>query len=494
LLLAAAPSCRRPAIEELRAGFASTLSSLDPHRENTIAAVEQLGNVYEPLVALDSAMRVRPSLAASWSSPDAVTWVFRLRPSVVFHDGSPLTPADVVYSLSRPRLDARLEASSYLATVADVRASGHDRVVVKTRGPDALLLANLAFVSIVRAGATTEALDARPNGTGPWRVVDGRPGESLRLLRSSSYWGPRPAFPLASVDFGITEEDAVAGVAAGRWHLVRYSSSAVEDAARSRSDWGVVTYPNVFLRHLAFDVARDETPFCPGIPNPFRQPAVREAISLALDRTALATRVGPDATPASQLVPPAIFGYSQAAPPLERDLGRARALLASAGFPEGFDVVLHRSGYSAAADEVRRQLAEVGIRVTVAPLKSTEFFAALNRRELSFWIVADGSMSGDALETLLGSFRSPDPALGIGLDNYGGYRNPDLDRTIAEALGQIDPARRLPVLQAGLKAALEDFSWVPLYFSREALLVRRPLAYEPRADGLVRLADVGYGN
>ncbi len=484
-----AAACRPGVDEELRVGFGTGLAKLDPHVDNTIASVEQLGNVYEPLVALDPEMKVRPCLAESWSNPDTATWVFRLRPSVTFHDGSPLTAEDVVYSLTRPVREKELKASSYLATVDAVRAAG-SAVIVRTRWPSALLLGDLAFVPIVPRGSTTESLQARPNGTGPWRVDSFVPNRSLRLRRHPGYWGPRPDFGRAAVDFSISREEARAGVVAGRWHVVRYSSPDVEAVAKEGDRYALVTFPNVFLRHLAFDVASERTPSCPGIPNPFRRGEVREAISLALDRIAVARRADPSAIPAAQLVPPAIFGFDPLSPPLLPDVPRARRLLAEAGLPDGFDVVLHRSGYAAAAEEVARQLGEIGIRVTVTSLPGTEFFRALDRKELGFWIVADGCMTGDALEMLLGSFHSPDPSLGAGIDNYGNYRNPGLDRTIEEALRQLEPESRLPVLQSGLRTALADVAWVPLYFSRETLVVRRPLSYRPRADGLVRLADV----
>ena len=340
-------------------------------------------------------------------------------------------------------------------------------------------------------GSTTGTLESHPNGTGPWRIDAWKPGKSLGLRWNPEYWGPKPDFERASVDLAISEEDARSGIGASRWDVLRLSSQEVHELARKGDAYSPSwTYPNIFLRHLAFDVSRDDTPFCPGIPNPFKKREVREAISLALDRTTIARRADPDAIPASQLVPLAVFGFDPNAQPLGRDVERARRLLADAGFPNGFDVVLHRSGYGAAAEEVKEQLARVGIRVTVSQLRSTDFFAALNRKELSFWIVADGCMTGDALEMLFNSFRSPDPASGAGVDNYGSYRNPDLDQSIAEALQQLDAASRLPALQRGLGIALADFAWVPLYFSREDVIVRRSLSFRPRADGLLRLADV----
>jgi peptide/nickel transport system substrate-binding protein len=407
--------------------------------------------------------------------PDSLTWVFRPAPSVTFHDGTPLTAEDVVYSLTRPLREKGLKISARLATVSEVRAAG-PTVVVRTRWPNALLLGDLAFVPVVRSGSTNESLRSRPNGTGPWRVDAFDPGRSVRLRRHPGYWGPQPGFGSASVDLSLSSEEARSGVVAKRWDVVRFSSAEVEALAKAGDVYSLVRYPNIFLRYLAFDVASEETPFCPGIPNPFRRREVREAVSLALDRSVVARSADPDAIPATQLVPPAIVGFDPGLPPLVQDVARARRLLSEAGLPDGFDVVLHRSGYGAAAEEVARQLGLIGIRVTVTSLPRAEFFTALDRKELSFWIVADGCMTGDALEMLLSSFHSPDPSLGAGIDNYGNYRNPDLNRAIAEALPHFEPEHRLPALQSGLTAS-PTLAWVPALLQQGDLVVRRSLSY-----------------
>jgi peptide/nickel transport system substrate-binding protein len=487
LLLAA--GCRRAPERALEVGLATGLAHLDPHLENTVSALEQLANVFEPLVTLDEEMRARPCLASSWSTPGPTTWVFRLRPGVVFDDGRPLDAGDVVFSLSRPRRDPRLTVASFLSSVKDVSARSADTVVVTTRDPDALLLANLSFVAIVPDGATTGTLETSPVGTGPWRVEAWEPGRELRLRRNERYWGERPVFSAARVAFSVSAEEAAAGISSGRWDVLRSSAPRVEQLVGGGKAWANVRFPNVFLRHLGFDVSREETPFCPGIPNPFRRREVREAISLALDRAAIARRADVDAVPASQLVPPAIFGFDPAAPPLPHDAARARALLAEAGYPDGFDVTLHRSGFGGAAAEVQAQLAAIGIRVTVEQLPGPAFFSALDGRELSFWLAADGCPTGDALEILVSSFHSPSAA-GAGVDNYGGYVNSALDREIEAARRELEPDRRLPLLRAALRTALADGSWVPLYFARDSLVVRRTIDFRPRADGLLRLADL----
>jgi peptide/nickel transport system substrate-binding protein len=188
-------------------------------------------------------------------------------------------------------------------------------------------------------------------------------------------------------------------------------------------------------------------------------------------------------------VPRAVFGHDARLPPLERDPARARALLARAGFAGGFDVVLHRGGFSAATELVKAQLAEVGIRVKLEALPSAAFFDALGERKLSFWILASGCPTGDGLELLETSFHSPG-AGGLGVDNYGDYRDPDLDRRILEAGGLFDLRTRQAAVQDLLGRVLAERVWIPLYHDRGALLLAKGVAYEPRADGYLRLAEV----
>jgi peptide/nickel transport system substrate-binding protein len=250
-----------------------------------------------------------------------------------------------------------------------------------------------------------------------------------------------------------------------------------------------VEQENIFLRHLAFDVSRERTPFCPGTKNPFRKREVREAVSLALDRERLAATAGTGARPANQLVPRAVFGHDPRLPPLERDPARARAFLARAGFASGFDVVLHRGGFGAATELLKAQLADVGIRVKIESLASAAFFDALDARKLSFWILASGCPTGDGLELLETSFHSPGPD-GLGIDNYGGYHSPDLDRGILEAGSLFDLRTRQAAVQALLARVLEERVWIPLYHDRGALLLARGVSYAERADGYLRFADL----
>jgi peptide/nickel transport system substrate-binding protein len=473
---------------DLRVAVPYDLSSLDPHAKNSVGAYEMLSAVYEPLVTLDRSMRPVPALAVSWETPEPLTWVFRLRPGVRFHDGSPLSSEDVVASVRRLISEDHLEMRSFLNGVAEVSARGNDTVAVRTLRPNAELASRLHFALVVPRGSTPESLAGRANGTGPFAVAAWRPS-SLALQRNRRYWGEAAGAARVRIDFGISAATALEQSSGAPYDLIVGARRAEEEARRS-DRYLIVEEENIFLRHLAFDVARERTPFAAGIPNPFRRREVREAVNLALDRERLAAAAGPGARPAYQLVPRAVFGHDPGQPAVTPDPPRARALLAQAGLAHGFEVVLHRpSGFSTAAEIVREQLAGVGIRVRVESLPSAAFFDALDARKLSFWFVASGCATGDGMELLEASFHSPGPG-GLGVDNYGDYRNPDLDRGILEAGGLFDLRVRQAAVQGLLERVLEDRVWIPLYHDRGALLIARGLAYEPRADGYLRLAGL----
>ncbi len=470
------------------------LVSLDPHADNSLEAFEQISNVYEPLIALDRGLRLVPNLAASWSNPDATTWSFRLRPGVRFHDGSLFTAEDAVYSITRLKGDVTLGMRSQLSEVTGATAENGE-VVIRTGRPSARLLNQLAQVPMVRAGATRETLEQRPNGTGPFAVDSWVPGQSLRLRRHEGYWGARPAYPHVDIEMGISEEKAVEGLRAGRFSLVaRINRAGVERAAMANPRYRLVRQPSLFLTHLAFNVASPTLPGTADVPNPFRRAEVRQAIDLALDRDRVAAARSPNAAPARHIVTRMVFGHDPGAPAPARDVEAARRLLTSAGYPGGFEVTLHdvNPGPNPSAEEVKAQLSAIGIRVKIEPAPTVDaFFGPLRRREFAFWMAGDGAMTGEAGGLLASQFHSPDLARNLGVENYGGYADPVLDRLIEEADVLYDPGKRLPILQKAVQRAEQNLFWIPLFHSSVLFVVARDLAFQPREDLVLRYAEIG---
>jgi peptide/nickel transport system substrate-binding protein len=495
-LLLPACACSPPTdpAGKLRVAVPYDVVSLDPHVENSLEGFEQVANVYEPLVALDRELRVVPALAVSWHNPDPTTWVFRLREGVRFHDGSPLSAEDVVYSVRRLKEDEGLSIRSQISEVASATIEGGG-VALRTPQPSARLLNDLAAVLIVRAGATRESLEAHPNGTGPYAVEEWTARERLRLRRHEGYWGPRPRFGQVEVEMG-TDEHATPALLAGRLSILRATYPSEERAAAQGSRYRVVRQPSPYLFHLGLNVSSPTLPGGGALPNPFRRLEVRQAVDLALDRARIAAAASPYAVPTARIIPKTIFGSDpeREARGETRDLAAARRLLEAAGYPDGFDAALHGIGLKArtALPELRAQLAEVGIRVTFVDIPSAAAFqGALRRRELGLWVVGDAALTGEAGWLLTTQFHSAQSATYLGTDNYGGYANAEVDQAIEEANATLKQRERLPLLQKAVRLVEEQRWWIPLYHNQAPFIVDRSLAFEPRADLYLRYAEIG---
>jgi peptide/nickel transport system substrate-binding protein len=492
-LLGLSSACSRPPVANapgtLTIAVPYELTTLDPHARDKIGTFSILSNIYEPLVTLDRELRVVPCLAQSWENPDPSTWVFRLRPSVVFHDGRPFRAQDVVDTLERIRRSADLEMRVYVLDVEDVRALGELAVQIKTRVGSPAFVSKLSQILIVPSGTTSDTLARRANGTGPYAFDATEPGV-VRLKRNEAYWGGAPAFAKAVFHLSRSADDATTGLLAGRYQLVQCDSRLTESRLQGR--YPLRRQANLLVKYLGYDMGRDVTPFCSVRPNPFRQRSVRQAVDLALDRQALAAALSNYAVPASQPVPRLVFGHNPGIPEPTHDLERARSLLSSAGLAGGFQVVLHvRSVLAEAGSLVRQQLAQIGITVDVRPVSDVAFYDLADRRQVTFFLNRFGCTSGDASELLDDVLHSHDPARHLGTRNFGEYKDPALDREIERAGGLGDPTQRRQVLQRVMAQAMDELLLIPLYNDEDVYAMEPSVAFEPRADSVILVASVG---
>lgn len=462
-LLVLSGACSRPEAG-VRVAIHSAPVDLDPHLQNESLTSAVLANVFEALTELDEETRVRPGIAKGWRNPDERTWVFTLREGVRFHDGHPLTAADVAFSLERARNHPGSALASYLVEVETVRALDGRTVEIRTRRPFAPLLAKLTPVYIVHAGAPERIVE--PVGTGPYRLVrgDGRevamepvaPGSGAPLTFVVE---PDPARRLSALLAGEVdvaadlEEDAV---------------KALSSAACCRAE--VLPGSTVEYLHLAASEPR------------FRDRRVREAIHLALDRAAyLAEAHHGLGQPIGQLAVPGLFGYAPGLRAPERDVVGARALLAQAGFPGGLDLVLeHRPGRR--ADVVARQLAEAGFRVTPRASPWTDLYRRLRLGDVPFYFGGVVSPTGEASDVLDGYVHTRDEVRGYGASNHSRYSNPKADALIEAASSSFSLVRRRELLQEGMQVVMGDLRFVPVAGLYQVYGVRRDVEFRPRVD------------
>lgn len=488
------PACRRPDASD---GQALTLSVpyevalLDPHAQDRAATFAVVSHLYEALVSADASLALSPALARRWENPDPLTWVFHLRPEARFHSGKPLTAADVVWSIERLRSTPGLEMASYLHDVESVRPLGSRVVELKTRAPTALLLPKLRFVLIVPEGADGEALRAGADGTGPFRLVEFRPGVSVTLARNDAYWGQKPAFASAVLRLGRSSAEALADFRDGTSQLAQANVLGYEEALASRPGATAPKRTSLFLKYLGFDLDASRVPGEGAPASPFLDPRVRKAVHVALDRSALVSRLSFSAVPASQLVPPSVFGHDPDLPRASPSLAAARRLLAEAGHESGLAVtLLTRRFLEEPARATAEVLAPAGFRVSVEVVGDEEFFTRLRAGEAGFYLTRRGCATGDFGQLLESAAHSRDPARRLGLSQDGRYSNPELDREIELSSRTLDMRERREMLVRLQRRLMEELVFVPLYFDEDVFLLDAGLSWHPRADSYVLAQEV----
>lgn len=451
------------------------IDSLDPHARDLQAQLAIGANFYEPLVSRDADLKLQPALALRWFSPTPLTWVFELRPGVRFHDGAPFTADDAVATFERLRREPALQVGINVKEIESVRALEPLRLELRTRRPQPILLNRLTLVAMLPRGVADAA---HPVGTGPYRFVSWERGQSVAMTRNDSYWGPRPPLEHVVIRLGQSPEAAERELRSGQSQLAILASQAVAARLASDASVEVARRTGMFLKFLGFDLAGE---------GPFRDPRVRQALSLAIDRRQLVSQLVEPAVPASQLVPPTVFGFDPELPELRPDLPRARALLREAGLGDGFQVTLHaRRIAGSAPGPVAAMLLPLGIKVDVVSESESEFAAGGGAGRFS--LNRFGCETGDASDMLSAAMHSADGSL-FGAAAPGAAAGP-FARALQTAMESDQPEFRGPALMQIMAAGMQQLPIVPLYFDEDVYAVGRGYAWRPRADGYVLAAEI----
>ncbi|ATE59452.1 ABC transporter substrate-binding protein [Thauera sinica] len=485
---------------ELKIGLSSEVTTLDPHFFATGPNIAFHHHLYDSLVDVDPEGRLIPALAESWKTVDETTWEFKLRRGVRFHDGSELTAEDVLFSLERPAQIANSPGPfiSYTRPIVARQAVDRYTVRLKTAGAYGALPLDLSSVFIVSKKAAANAAQDRFNsgaaavGTGPFKLVGFRKGESIEIARNDAYWGPRPEWD--TVRFKVLASDAprLAALLAGDVDLIEAVPPA--DLARLKTNPKVTLAQHTTWRTLFWhlDQFRDNSPYVtdkagkPLAKNPLKDVRVRRAISKAINREALVGRTLEGlAQPASNLNSPGIFGYDAELKVEAYDPEGAKKLLAEAGYPEGFGLTLHGPNNRYINDEqvvqtVAQFLNRVGIRTRVETQPLSVYFGKARASEYSMALLGWGSLASDfTLRSIVGT---PDPDTGWGTWNWGRYSNPTVDKLVRQALGSVDAARREDFARQAVKAAMSDYAVIPSHHQIATWALRKGLDYGGRID------------
>jgi peptide/nickel transport system substrate-binding protein len=490
------------AAQTLTVGLKTEMNGLDPHMHNAPAGHQINRHLFDRLVEFaPGGTDIRPGLAARWEPRDAETMVFHLRPEARFHDGTPVTAADVQASIRRiPGILNNVGPFlPYIRAIAEVDAEGERTVAIRTRGPAPGLLRNLALVSIVparQAGAAVDAFNtgAAAIGSGPYRFVGYSRNQMLELARNDLWWGERPAWERVRIRFIPNDATRMAALLAGDLDIM--NAVGTQDAATVRSDRRatIAEAPSLRIIHFSFDLHRERSNHVtaldgsPLATNPFRDVRVRRAVSGSIQRAALAERMlNGFARPVGQMASEETFGHVPGLNAESLSPEQARALLRDAGYPDGFGLTIHvpadfipsgpQIGQAAA-----QMLARIGIRAQVTSIPAASFFPGARQPDgpaYSLWLTSWGNNGGDSVDALSALMHTPDAAAGLGAQNIARASVPAADALIRAAATELDDAKRLAAQQQAMRLLMEQHVQAPILVQTAIFAMRPGLAYTP---------------
>jgi len=503
--------------QTFRYASSGDILTLDPHSADEALTDSFKNNIYEGLVRYDENLRPEPALAVRWTNVDPVTWRFELRNGVTFHDGTPLTADDVVFSLGRQK-SKNSQKSTYVASIKSVRKIDDLTVEYVTSGPDPILLRELASHYIVskkwcEQHGTTEPVPGmneetyatrHENGTGAFQVIERQPDTRTVLVPYPGWWdAPRKQFNITRAEFRplANSSTRLAALISGELDLAY--PVAPQDVARIESQPGlrVLKRPELRVIFLGMDEFRDELLDLPGSgKNPFKDVRVRRAVYQAIDEEAIRTKVMRGmAAPTGTMVPEGVDGYDPTLRPrLPYDPAASRRLLSEAGYPDGFRVTLDCPNDRYINDEAICQaivpmLARVGIQVSLNLQTKSKWLDKILKKSnnnTSLFLLGWFPPTVDAWGTFFPTMTLK--VEGGGTFNAGRYSNPRIEDLVQQARVEMNPDKRRHLLSEIQRIHKEDVGHIPLHQQMVIWGVRNgvEVKLDPRDHVILRFVNI----
>jgi peptide/nickel transport system substrate-binding protein len=449
--------------------------------------------MYDGLLTRDAKMNVVPELAESWRQTDPVTYEFRLRDGVKFHDGTPFTAEDVKFSIDRiltgkvgGQISPRKDLLGPLQRV-DIVDPHTVRFVLSTPWP--LLPAMLPFFEMVSRDFVKKVGDdgiaTKEDGTGPFRLVEWRHGDAIIMERFPGYYGGSPAIPPvgpAHVDrviFKIMPDNAarVAALLAGDVDIINELPASAMHQVDSNPGTMVMKANGTRTFFVAINNAKA----------PLTDPRVRRALNYAVDKKLIVARLlDGTATPLSGVLSPEAFGFNPNLPEYNYDPARAKALLAEAG-AANLQVTIDTEGaYKDTAEAIAAMLSRAGVQAKVQVWEASVLIpiwrSAAQRKDHDLFLTSWGNGSLDPSDIMMPAIRSG------GRGNSAGYSNPEVDHMLDAAETEIDRDKRKALYFHVQEMVNSDAPWIFLWLPQDIYGVsRRVHNWQPSADSRINL-------
>ena len=462
--------------------------TMDPAKHSSFSTANVLMHIYDPLVTRDEKGAFAPALALSWSNPDPLTWRFKLRQGVKFHDGEEFDAQSVKFSFERA-LDPATKSPyfSRISAIKQVVVVDKFTVDFKTASPFPTMLYSVyeaSFAALIVPSKYVKdhdpaILNFKPVGTGPYRFVEWVKDDRVVMEANPDYWGG--ARHIKKIIWRPISEPRTR-IAELKGGGVDIAENVPPGEIKSLEGNGtrVVNIPSDFLFFFAFDTLK---------PGPLQDKRVRQAINYAINVDAIQKSIleGTGQRVAINL-PKNAFGFPTGIQPYPYDPVKAKQLLTEAGYPNGFTIPMtSRQGYYLKDKEIMEAasgfLSKVGIKV-VPKYMEPGVWAQVSEKKGREGIMYPGWSGADADLVWY-------PLLASG--QYQSYfSNKQLDELLLKGRSTLDPQQRKEAYEAAAKIIQEEAPHLPMFQAPLIFGVNAALQWQGRSDTMIDLRHAQY--
>lgn len=449
----------------------SDANNLDPHfltQINSAAIIHH--KVYEGLVRMDKESKYVPALATEWKQLDDVTWEFKLRQGVTFHDGAPFNAEAVKRTIARvqdPSVGSN--RANLFEAIKEVKAVDDQTVQFILHYPYAPLLSVLAgaegaILSPKAIDQYGKDLSKHPTGTGPYKFESWTPGQEVVLVKNENYWGGQPK--LDKVVFKTVPEDTtrIAMVETGEAQVAEQLPVTEVDRVQNSSSMTLGRFESFSSDHIGINTKK----------KPFDDVRVRQAIAYAVDKESIIKGVYNDVgKPAHSSITPTMVGYSPNVKGLDYNLEKAKQLLAEAGYANGLKATIYLNDNKArisVAEVLQQQLKQIGIDLQVKVLEFGAYIDAASKGETDLFISGWGNATGDADYNQYNLFHTKSQGAP---GNHSFYSNPEVDKLIDDGRKEKDPAKRTQIYEQAQQIEMNEAALIPYRFSENLAAIEK---------------------
>jgi peptide/nickel transport system substrate-binding protein len=487
------------------AGRAVIAQGVDPTTLDMMNQQEQPASnvgaqMFESLLERDQSLKLVPALAAEMPKLVApTTWEFKLRRGVKFHNGEDFNAESVKFSIERLANPAnKLRGSTSFAPIDRVEIVDPYTVKIHTKKPWPVFVSHIALRQAAMyppkeyAGKDAAAISKSPIGTGPYKFVRWSKDDEIVMEAFPGYWGG--AAKIKTIVFKPIPDDAVrvAALQNGEIDVAVNIPPHLAGIIEKHPKIFLSTAPSIRTIQLMFYTHQMDANHKPTGPynGPTADKRVRQALTYAIDADAIIKGVmDGKAVRVPTMLTSLHFGYDPSLKPIKQDVGRAKKLLAEAGFPNGLEIVLNgpQGRYvrdKEVAEAVAGQLTQAGIKTT---LRTYEFVNYLNNmvyvhKAGPVWLIGWGHPTMDAEAIYVPLFKSP--------NIFVNWHNEDFNGMVEQAQSEMDEKKRLAQYQRINKFWIEEAPAVPLYQQIDLYGANKRLAWKARSDELIRAYDM----